>query len=50
MEVQILIDNYSTKSIEDLAKMLPHRTKQSIMLKASKLGLKKYKDNSEDNN
>lgn len=37
---QILIDNYSSMSIDDICKLMPYRTKQSIITKASELGLK----------
>ena len=39
-EEQILIDNYSKVSIDNICKMMPNRNKQSIIAKACKMGLK----------
>lgn len=39
-EEQILIDNYSKMSVDDICKMMPNRNKQNIVTKASKMGLK----------
>ncbi len=40
-EINILVENYSIKNLEELLKLLPNRCHDGIRVKARRLGLKK---------